>query len=317
MNGLSSVEVIMNVFSEEVKEALEVLCVPNMLEDSLAESLLQNTGRANGNASAIIKRLRSFPIWHYRTIRTWAFHDDIRQYCIGKLNGSGKDIRTKVLSTLREKRKDFKDFIAFDISDYDLQVARLAFTIEEEKPKAVEGMRAIFDLAAQYNESETARVIDLYLEEDMSAAEQTGESLSVYVLMAFFMRGMYAHRKKDHDKALRFMMPVWEKRHNTVAGRHDAAIAAHIVGLIWSKERNRWQEAERAYKSSLTLCEGNVFDKIKVCTSFGKFLLRDKRDYSRAREHIEFALEHERDARYREQLVSLFEELDRAEDSDS
>ncbi len=434
MKGLSSVEVIMNVLSKEAKEALQVLCVPNMLEDSLAESLLQKTGVANGNAPAIIKRLRDFPIWRYRTIRTWAFHDDIREYCIGKLNGSGKEIRKTVLDTLRAKRKEFEDFAAFNINDYDLQVARLAFTIEEEKPEAIKTVRAIFDLATYFNEPETGRVIDRYLEEDIPETGQTGKSLQPYMLNAFFMRGMYAYKKKNHNKSLRFMIPVWEKRHNTVASRRDAAIAAHIVGLIWSKRRETWKDAERAYKDSLELGKGerhhqaqvyhslgnllskdrtrwkkaedaykeslklrsgdsadqaqvyhslgnllskdsnrwkdaedaykeslkcgkgdrhheaqvyhslayllskdnnrwdeaedtynkslelnkdNVLDKVKVCTGFGTFLLRDKKDYSSARKHIEFALEHERDDKYLKQLLSLLEEIDRAEDSEN
>ncbi|KJU83635.1 hypothetical protein MBAV_004173 [Candidatus Magnetobacterium bavaricum] len=436
MKGLSSVEAVMSVLSEEVKEALQVLCVPNLLEDSLAESLLQSTDKGNGNTSAIIKKLRSFPIWYYRTIRTWAFDDDIREYCIGKLNGSGKETREKVLRTLREKRKEFEDFIAFDIDDYDLQIARLAFTIEEYKPKAIDDIRVIFELAAHFNEPETGRVIDLYLEEDIPEAGQTEKSLPPYMLNAFFMRGMYAYKKKDHKKALRFMKPVWEKRHNTVASRRDAAIAAHIVGLIWSKDRNRWKDAEGAYKSSLKLFVGepgsqaqvyhslgnllskernrwkeaedaynkslefgkgdrhheaqvyndygtflsnvikrwdeaeeaynkslelgkgnryhealvyhnlgnflrkdcyrwketenaykqsfDLFNSIKnserfvnVCKSLVSFLLDDRGDYSSARKHIEFALEHERDTKYRKQLLSLFEEIGRAEDSEN
>ncbi|KJU83083.1 hypothetical protein MBAV_004723, partial [Candidatus Magnetobacterium bavaricum] len=105
--------------------------------------------------------------------------------------------------------------------------------MKKRNPDAIDDIRTIFNLADHFNESETGRVIDLYMEEDISEAEQTGESLWPYVLNAFFMRGMYAHKKKDHKKVLRFMIPGWEKRHNTVAGRHDAAIAAHIVGLTW------------------------------------------------------------------------------------
>ncbi|MBF0592806.1 MAG: tetratricopeptide repeat protein [Nitrospirae bacterium] len=472
MKGSESIEVVMKVLSEDAIAAMQVLCIPNMLEDSLAVSLLQNTGVANGNASSIIKRLRSFPIWHYRTIRTWAFDDDIREYCIDKLNGSGKEIRINVLSTLREMREKFEDFIAFNINDYDLQVARLALTIEGEEPRAMRNVRAIFELADRFNESETGRVIDLYLEEDIPEVEQAGKSLPEYVLNAFFMRGMYAYKKKDHKKALKFMKPVWEK-----AGRHDAAIAAHIVGLIWSKrreagkdaerayksslelfageprsqgsqalvyhslgnllskERNRWKEAEVAYNKSLELFAGqplsqaqvyhslgNLLSKernrwkeaevaynkslafgkgdrqheaqvyndygaflsnvakrwneaeeaynkslelgkndsyhkalvyhrlgdllrkdpyrwketenaykqsfdlfnslrhhekfVKVCKSLVSFLLDDRGDYSSARKHIEFALEHERDTAYRKTLLSLLEEIDRAENSE-
>ncbi|MBF0337095.1 MAG: hypothetical protein HQL05_04615 [Nitrospirae bacterium] len=356
MKDISSIEAIMNVLSKEAKKALQVLCVPNLLEDSLAESLLQDMDVANGNTPEIIKRLRDFPIWRYRTIRTWVFNDDIREYCIGKLNGSGKKIRKTVLRTLRAKRKEFEDFAAFNINDYDLQVARLALTIEEEKPEAIKDVRAIFELATHFNELETGRVIDLYLEEDIPEAEQTGKSLPPYMLNAFFMRGMYAYKKKNHNKALKFMLPVWEKRHNDDASIHDAAIAAHIVGLIWSKSRetwkdaedayksslelgkgdrhhqaqvyndyayllskdsNRWDEAENAYNKSLELGKGNVLHKVNICTSFGKFLLRDKKDYSSARKHLEFALEHERDAKYRKQLLSLLEELDRAEDPEN
>ncbi|MBF0537848.1 MAG: hypothetical protein HQL03_06295 [Nitrospirae bacterium] len=433
MKGSESIEVVMKVLSEDAIAAMQVLCIPNMLEDSLAVSLLQNTGVANGNASSIIKRLRSFPIWHYRTIRTWAFDDDIREYCIDKLNGSGKEIRINVLSTLREMREKFEDFIAFNINDYDLQVARLALTIEGEEPRAMRNVRAIFELADRFNESETGRVIDLYLEEDIPEVEQAGKSLPEYVLNAFFMRGMYAYKKKDHKKALKFMKPVWEK-----AGRHDAAIAAHIVGLIWSKrreagkdaerayksslelfageprsqgsqalvyhslgnllskERNRWKEAEVAYNKSLAFGKGDrqheaqvyndygaflsnvakrwneaeeAYNKslelgkndsyhkalvyhrlgdllrkdpyrwketenaykqsfdlfnslrhhekfVKVCKSLVSFLLDDRGDYSSARKHIEFALEHERDTAYRKTLLSLLEEIDRAENSE-
>src|SRR3990172_1255446 len=104
----TSIENIFGQLSSEAKESLCILSVATLLNDSIASSLLNKTGKANGDADKIIQEIRSFPVWHERTINTWTFDDEIRKYALKRLNGSDKKYRETVLATMKEHEREFE-----------------------------------------------------------------------------------------------------------------------------------------------------------------------------------------------------------------
>lgn len=118
MKGNGSIDEVLKELSIKARESLGVLSVSNILHDSLAVSLLTSMKLANGNAISIVEELRSLPIWHERTRNTWVFDDDVREHCINKLNGTGKEVRYETLSILRKQREELEKLPAWDMKDY-------------------------------------------------------------------------------------------------------------------------------------------------------------------------------------------------------
>ncbi len=275
---------ILNALSPESRESLYVLSVPNLLNNLLAEKMLLSTGKTNGNSQMLIEELRSFPIWHDRTIKTWVFDEDIREYALEKLNGSGIEIRQKVLATMKLHRKELENVPTLDTEDFDLQIARLSIGMEESRKEGIQKFRQIFDTANRYNLQETERVIDLYIEEKFPKFSHFDETLTEELGNVYFMRGLYAYKNTNFGKAISFLVPVWKKMSESYESMRDAAISAHLVGLIWSRDRKRWEEAEDAYKESLELLEkvNNPFGQAQVYHSLGILLSKDRSRWEEA-----------------------------------
>ena len=282
----------LNVLSPDSRESLYVLSVPNLLSDYLAEQMLLSTGKANGNAPQLIEELRSYPIWHERTIKTWVIDDDVREYALDKLNGSGNQIRQKVLTTMKEYRNELEDFSLLDLNDFDLQIARLSLGIEEDRKKGIQKFRQIFDKANKYNQQEIERVIDLYLDEKFPKSISFDQRLPEEVSNAYFMRGLYSYKNNHFRKAVHFLVPVWKNRIESYDSIKDAAISAHLVGLIWTKERTKWKEAEEAFKQSLELLEkiNDTQGQGQVYHSLGNLLGRERSRWEEAEEAFKQSL---------------------------
>jgi tetratricopeptide (TPR) repeat protein len=284
---------ILNALSPESRESLYVLSVPNLLNNLLAEKMLLSTGKTNGNSQMLIEELRSFPIWHDRTIKTWVFDEDIREYALEKLNGSGIEIRQKVLATMKLHRKELENVPTLDTEDFDLQIARLSIGMEESRKEGIQKFRQIFDTANRYNLQETERVIDLYIEEKFPKFSHFDETLTEELGNVYFMRGLYAYKNTNFGKAISFLVPVWKKMSESYESMRDAAISAHLVGLIWSRDRKRWEEAEDAYKESLELLEkvNNPFGQAQVYHSLGILLSKDRSRWEEAEDAYKESLE--------------------------
>ncbi len=284
---------MLNVLSPELRESLYVLSVPNLLNNHLAEKILHNTGKANGNSQKLIEELQSFPIWHDRTIKTWVFDDDIREYALEELNGSGIEIRQKVLATMKGHRKELENVPTLDIEDFDLQIARLSIGMEESKKDGIQKFRQIFDTANRYNLQETERVIDLYIEEKFPKSSPSDKPLTEELSNVYFMRGLYAYKNNNFGKAISFLALVWKKRSESDESMKDAAISAHLVGLIWSKKRSHWEKAEKAFKESLELEEkiDNPFGQAQVYHSLGNLLSKERSRWGEAENAFKNSLE--------------------------
>jgi len=156
---------------------------------------------------------------------------------------------------MKEHRKVLENTPSFDLKDYDLQIARLSLDLNETRLEGIQKFRGIFNTAHKYNQSETERVIDLYIEERFPKYTLSEKPLPEDVSNVFFMRGLYAYKNNTFAKAIHFLLPIWKNRSLSYDSMKDAAVSAHLVGIIWSKERSRWKEAEDAYKQSLDLGE--------------------------------------------------------------
>ncbi|XOF34913.1 MAG: tetratricopeptide repeat protein [Candidatus Electrothrix sp. YB6] len=271
----SSVQDILDVLSPDAEKSLSFLAVPSYLDDELAAGILVQSELANGNTPELLEEIRSFPIWHEKGRTSWGIDDDVREYVLSKLNGSAESTRCRVLNALREvKRQSSQDNLH---DEFDLQLARLSLTMEQEQPGGVAVLRQFFDL----HHDETSRVVDLYIDESLSAEIPAG-TLPDHLQSAYFMRGMYAHKNKQHKVALRFLDPVWKQRSGSPQSRHDAAVAAHIIGLSWSRQFRRHKDAETAFRESLELGQDNPHHQAQVWHSLGNLLSRNRQRHQEA-----------------------------------
>ena len=144
-------ENILTDFSSELLKSLYVISVPSVLNEEIAIDLMNQVYGTNGNSKSILDEIKSYPIWHTRTNRTWSVDEDVREYALKHLNGNATDIRVKTLNTLKKSREIVGAISSRDLKDLELQIARLSFTIEDEKITAVDTLRQFFDIADKYH----------------------------------------------------------------------------------------------------------------------------------------------------------------------
>lgn len=249
----TEIENISNLLSSDAREALHILSVPSLLYDPMADILLIKTKNANGTSRQLVEELRSYPIWHNRTSNSWVFDSDVREYAFEKLNGSKKSLRRKVLQVMVEHRNEFENVPLWDADDYDLQIARLSSSLEECRADGIHKFRQIFDTAYKFNQSETERVVDLYLEESFDEYSSSEPILPDDMSSVYFMRGLHAYKNKNFSKATRFLLPVWKKMSESYESMKNAADSSHLMGVMWGKKRRHWGDAEEAFKQSLEI----------------------------------------------------------------
>uniref|UniRef100_UPI0040563E4A tetratricopeptide repeat protein n=1 Tax=Candidatus Electronema sp. TaxID=2698783 RepID=UPI0040563E4A len=276
----SVIQNIVSLLSPTAADSLSFLAVPRYLNDELATGILVKSGLANGNAPDVVEEIRSFPIWHKKNRTSWSIDDDVREYVLSKLNGSAESTRRRVLNALREIRRQPEALSpAFNLRRFDLQLARLSLTVEQEQQSGIAVLRQFFNL----HHDETSRVVDLYIDESLPAEVPSG-TLPDHLHSAYFMRGHYAYKNRQFKAALRFLEPVWKRRGGSAQSRHDAAIAAHLVGLMWSKETRRHHEAENAYRESLELGKEDSHHQAQVLHSLGNLLSKNRQRDKEAEE---------------------------------
>ena len=284
LTNISYIDDILNVLSPNSRESLYILSVPNLLNDFLAEKILHSTGKANGNSHQLIEELRSYPIWHERTIKTWVFDDDIREYALEKLNGSGNEIRQKILTIMKEYRDELEHFPELDINDFDLQMARLSIGLEESRKDGIQKFRQIFYTAYKYKQSETERVVDLYISERFPECIYSEERISSELSSIYLMRGLYAYRNGKFDKAIHFLLPIWKNMNGSRESMKDAAISTFTLGRIWSTDQSQWKEAEEAFQQSLELGRDDLKHTARVYHILGILLSKDQSRWKEAEE---------------------------------
>ncbi len=275
----NSIKDIVVSLEQSELNSLFVLSIPHVLNDELANKLLIQTGIANGNSNEIISRIKSFPIWCDRNRDSWCIDDEVREYAFHKLNGSRSETRRNVLSAMNTIAGNLKEII--NQQYLILQISRLSLTLEEEQKTGINNLRLFFDAASYYQNEETLRVVDLYIEENIPFVAPD-KIIPDHLQSAYLMRGLYAYKNKNFDVAISFLLPAWKKRSDSYQSKQDAAIAAHIVGVIWSKNRSLFSEAEDAYNNSLNLGEDNPHHLAQVYHSLGNHLSKDRSRFSEA-----------------------------------
>ncbi|MCI5193984.1 MAG: tetratricopeptide repeat protein [Candidatus Electrothrix sp. AU1_5] len=281
----SSVQDILDVLSPDAEKSLSFLAVPPYLDDGLAAGILVKSGLANGNAPELIEEIRSFPIWHEKSRTDWGLDDDVRDYVLSKLNGSAESTRRRVLTALREIERPSSP--ADSLHEFDLQLARLSLTVEQEQQSGIAVLRQFFNL----HHDKTSRVVDLYIDESLPVEVPAGRRLPDHLHSAYFMRGHYAYKNKQFKTALRFLEPVWKRRSGSPESCHDAAIAAHLIGLMWSREFRRQRDAENAYRESLELGKADSHHKAQVWHSLGNLLSKNRQRGKEAEDAYRKSLE--------------------------
>jgi hypothetical protein len=162
--NVALIEGIVNLLSPEAKDSLYILSIPNLLSNSLAETLLVRLGNLNGNSQKVIEEIHSFPIWHYRTKISWAIDEDIRRHILEKKsNHIKRELTENVLIVLKENYSSLEDSALLNLDDYKIQILCLSSQLEKHVSEGISGFRALFDSADRYNQMEIERVIDLSL----------------------------------------------------------------------------------------------------------------------------------------------------------
>jgi tetratricopeptide (TPR) repeat protein len=276
---------------DKIRRAVAILSVPSVLTENIAEKLLQHTHEANGNASKIVSQIKSFPVWMRRSKTTWAIDYKLRKIALKKLNGSSRTVKEEALDILKNFKPDFDEYSYIESKDFELQIARLGLSIPEEFEQAIGTLRSFFEAAELFKNPEASRVVSAYIDENPDF-EKFQKHLSESTLSAFYMRGLYAYRSNDYRTALKYLIPVWKQRVNSYSSIKDAAIASFLVGIIYSKNRSRFKEAEDAYKESLILEKSinNQYGLAQVYHSLGNLYSQDKNRFKEAEEDYQKSL---------------------------
>jgi tetratricopeptide (TPR) repeat protein len=278
----NSIQDIISILSPDAEKALHFLSVFLYLDDELAAYILIKAGLVNSSsASKLVAEIRSFPIWHETSKNGWELDDDVREYAFAQLDCSLESTRRIVLNALREIRQQPETLpSSFSLWEFDLQLARLALTVEQEQPSGIASLRQFFD----QHHDETSRVVILYIDEILPAEVPYIVKLPDYLQSVFFMRGYYAYKMNKFKDAIRFLEPVWKRHSGSQESCHDAAIAAYFVGLIWSREPQRCWKSELAFKESLELGKGYPHLQAQVWHRLGNLFSKSKSRWPEAKE---------------------------------
>jgi len=264
---------------EIIQEAVIVLAIPTSLNESIAEQLLRSTQVTNGNTTEVIRNLKTFPIWVKRTKTSWCIDDEIRDIAIQKLNDSTLETKRKVIEVLKEYETTFKNQTYLVSRDFQLQLVRLSLGVPEEQQQSIQKLRSFFEAAELFNNHEASRVLSSYIDENLKI-DNSQKSYPVYILSAYFIKGIDAYRKREFKVALEYLLPVWKYYDRTnFSSQKDAAIASHFAGLIYAKERSQFKNAEDAFNDSLKISsEINLnYHIAQVYHSIGNLYIKQKK----------------------------------------
>lgn len=272
---VGSKEDILNLLTQQAKESLGILSIPTFLFDSLVETLLIELGTSNQYPKKVCEEILSFPIWHHKTKTTWTIDDDVRIHILERMpNNRKSEIMEKILQVLMDNYYRMNDPKIFNYEDYTILILCLASKLEKHVAEGIDGFRKLFNLAIKNNLIETLRVIDLSLEDVFSECLSNGKLRSTELININFMRGCYAFKTENFDKAFKFLLPVYKSQDKSKKCIKDIARASYLIGEIWTKKLE-YMEAENAFKKSIELFSiiDDPFYKTKAYYSYGKLLL--------------------------------------------
>ncbi len=254
-------ELILNDLPVLIKDAVCALSVSTSLNDEIATQLLKNTSVANGNARDIIAEVKSLPLTIQRNRNYWSIAPKIREVALQKLNGSKQKYQLEAFKILKSQHIDYSSNAPYiELRDFELQTMRLGLKIPDEQQNAIQKLRSIFEADEEYNNHDNTKVLSLYIDEGITFKES--EAYPAHILSAYFIRGIHAYRTRENDysTALKYFLPVWKFHDQSYSSKKDAAIASHLIGLIYSKKRYSFNDVFNTYKDSIALAEEIKFD---------------------------------------------------------
>jgi len=217
--------------SAHIREALKILAVPYLLNQEIAEDLLVVAGILTIDAAEMVKNVKSYRVWVRRSKDTWCINSQLREVAISQLEENTLIIKRKVLEVLKRHQPIYNIDTYLASKDYYLQMARLSLSIPENRAEAVDLLRSYFNSAELFNNHESARVISIYIDENLKLEDWRGYPENIWKL--FFVRGTYAYRQGDHNTALQYLASVLEKRDTSVDSVQDAVIACYYMGSCY------------------------------------------------------------------------------------
>jgi len=214
-----------------IREGIKILAVPYLLNQLIAEDLLVVSGILTTDAAEMVKNIKSYRVWERRAKDTWFITPHLREVAISQLEENTLIIKRKALEVLKRHQPIYNIDTYLASKDYYLQMARLSLSIPENRAEAVDLLRSYFNSAELFNNHESARVISIYVDENLKPKDWQDYPENIWKL--FFVRGTHAYRQGDHNTVLQYLAPVWENRDTSVDSVQDAVIACYYMGSCY------------------------------------------------------------------------------------
>ena len=149
----------------------------------------------------------------------------------------------------------------------------MSSTLEKHILEGIDGFKTLFRSAGFYNQIEVERVIDQSLEEIFGERPSSDKLQNHEILTVYFMRGFYAYKRKNYDKAIDFFLPIYESPCESFESMDDKARVSHLLGVIWNEKRN-YSKAKSAFEISISLLKSlkKPFFEAQVHHSYGNLL---------------------------------------------
>ena len=246
-------ELVLNDLPNDTVECLHVLSIPYFLTDDIAIDVIQKISNKN-NPQEILDVILSFPVKRKRSRKSWSIDDEIRTE---SYRGDKTDLLEKKIGIYQLfkniKSKESEKYLLSELQDFDLQLARLALTIENEKiqEEGLNLLRQQFDNYYRSKNFEFIRIISKYINENVNLDVRNRNSVPKHLLNAFYMLGISAYLGNKKEEAIKYLNPVWKNASDYEQSLWDRAFAAYVVGVIFGKELRKWSDAEKAFQASI------------------------------------------------------------------
>lgn len=229
---------------EPVKRAVRILAIPYLLDQKIAVDLLIGAGITPLAAIELIQQVKSHRIWVQRSKNTWSIAAETRDIALSELGEEALSLKRKAITILKSNMPPCQEQNYLAYQDYQLQMVRLSLSIPEYQQEAIDTLRSFFDAAEWFNQTESARVASLYIDEHFELADKIGYPENMH--KAFFMRGIHAFRQQDYQLAIKLLNIIAENQGGTAVALPDVIAAFYYLGLSY-KELRRIENARDAF----------------------------------------------------------------------
>ena len=210
------------------RTAVELCALPHWLDDVLARALLEHGG-ANGSTGSLLRLVKSLPFVQPYEGRGWRLSSPAREHFTRAL--TAKPGATEDASRfLTEYFGEQMERVGGDerASRRELEWRSIHHLAPAAPSRYIERLEKYFDRAA--GDGDFA---------EMNAVVQSSRTQSRWLssagIEAAYFEGQYAYARGDDEMAEQRFEAVWRDGGRT----RLAAIAGHLLGVIWRKRRSR------------------------------------------------------------------------------